>query len=801
MKKVLVFMLALLLVFPNSAKANTGTDNNSKKSEEAFFQIANEEKLIEMLRSSGRIKEGASYDEIEAVLRGFLANKSKQYSKDGELSRQNERREAIFKEKTEKFSIDQGKGKKFGQTITGINSVIEEEFDGEVVEDRILAILINFPDYDGSTLTNEHTDLLYDEYTKEHYADLLFGSSYEGPNGEDFISMKSYYEEQSGGAYTVTGKVAGWYTASQPAAYYGGNNSNDNDGNPRQLVYEALIQASNDPSIDLTWFDQEDRYDLDGDGNYREPDGLVDHIMIFHASVGEEAGGGELGADAVWSHRWDLGGVAPLTQQSNSDNWGGTMSAYDYTIQPIDAAAGVCAHEYGHDLGLADEYDTAYSGKGEPVSSWSIMSSGSWAGQISGTQPTGFSPYAKQYFAATISPRWFDAAYVDLSDFDGQTELYLDQAATKGENFDAVRIDIPNKVVQIVDKLDDNGFYYSTSGNELENYLVTNIDLSNVTQSTLTFDINYKIEKDWDYGYVYVYGPNGFSLLEGNITTEDNPEGQNLGSGITGNSNGWVKAEFDLSAFAGQEVELGFIYKTDLYVEDYGMCLDNIVITADGQEILNDSTQSGFITYGFISDGTGQIESSRYYLVEWRNDIGTDEGLSNIRIVNNTMTYDSGMLVWFVDNGFEDNHVGNHPGEGYLGVVDASQHVLKWPGKDGVASTRYQIHDAAFNVSNSSKLDLDFRALFGKKMFIKDNDTQANPLFDDSLSYINTKQPDAGRILPNYGLKIRVLGQSDDQTVGLIRITSEGIIPEAQNEVYSNGTHSNQNTEFSRLNN
>ncbi|MCZ8486632.1 immune inhibitor A [Vibrio lentus] len=35
---------------------------------------------------------------------------------------------------------------------------------------------------------------------------------------------------------------------------------------------------------------------------------------------------------------------------------------------------------YGHDLG-PDEYDTQYTGKGEPVSYWSIMSSGSWAGQ------------------------------------------------------------------------------------------------------------------------------------------------------------------------------------------------------------------------------------------------------------------------------------------------------------------------------------------------------------------------------------------------------------------------------------
>lgn len=66
------------------------------------------------------------------------------------------------------------------------------------------------------------------------------------------------------------------------------------------------------------------------------------------------------------------------------------MAAYDYTIQPEDGAVGVFAHEFGHDLGLPDEYDTQYTGQGEPVASWSIMSGGSWNGKIAGTTPSSF---------------------------------------------------------------------------------------------------------------------------------------------------------------------------------------------------------------------------------------------------------------------------------------------------------------------------------------------------------------------------------------------------------------------------
>ncbi len=38
-----------------------------------------------------------------------------------------------------------------------------------------------------------------------------------------------------------------------------------------------------------------------------EPDGIIDHLMVVHAGVGQEAGGGKLKDDAIWSHRSKLG--------------------------------------------------------------------------------------------------------------------------------------------------------------------------------------------------------------------------------------------------------------------------------------------------------------------------------------------------------------------------------------------------------------------------------------------------------------------------------------------------------------
>lgn len=76
---------------------------------------------------------------------------------------------------------------------------------------------------------------------------MLFGKNgYIGPDGKRKVSMKQYYEKQSGGSYTISGTVAGWYTAKHEAAYYGGNvpDESGSDGKPRELVKEALEAAA-----------------------------------------------------------------------------------------------------------------------------------------------------------------------------------------------------------------------------------------------------------------------------------------------------------------------------------------------------------------------------------------------------------------------------------------------------------------------------------------------------------------------------------------------------------------------------
>jgi immune inhibitor A len=147
----------------------------------------------------------------------------------------------------------------------------------------------------------------------------------------------------------------------------------------------------------LSTFDVWDRYDINGNGKFNEPDGVIDHFQIVHAGGDEAAGDPIYGQDAIWSHRWQaqisgtagcpfdgagvrstrigMGGVSSgVTIPQNLTNF----CVFDYTIQPQNGGLGVFAHEYGHDLGLPDLYDTSGNTGGAENSTgfWTLMSSG-----------------------------------------------------------------------------------------------------------------------------------------------------------------------------------------------------------------------------------------------------------------------------------------------------------------------------------------------------------------------------------------------------------------------------------------
>lgn len=657
-----------------------------------------------------------------------------------------------------------------------------QPWNGSVQEDKILVLLVEYSDFAHNSIQPGETDMFYSDYTRQHYQDMLFSDTgYTGPNGENLISMRQYYRQQSGGSYTVTGGVFGWYKAPQTAKYYGGNvpDPDGSDARPRSLIAAALRAAAAN-GVNLAEYDQEDQYDIDGDGNLHEPDGLIDHLMVIHSGIGEEAGGGSLGGDAIWSHRWDLGGVYAIPGSSTTvPYWGGRMGAYGYTVEPEDGATGVFAHEFGHDKGLPDEYDTIYSGGGEPVQYYSIMSSGSWAGLIPGAEPTGFSPMNKEYFQATYGGNWQHGKTVNFADIPaGGLTVKLDQAVTKGANEDVVRIDLPDLVNYVNRPAAGSNEYWGGTGDEADHNMVATVDLTGATSATLDYDVWYNIEPNWDFAFVQVSTDGGAtwkSLATPNTSYDLVADGYpairaNL-PGYTGSSGGWLHQTVDLSAYAGQTIKLQYRYMTDWGTTLAGFYLDNVKVTKGTTTVLSDGAEgaSAFALNGFTTS-TGSFTSKHYYLVEWRNHAGVDMGLAHIKRGNGVMSNDPGMLVWYVNGSYGDNWVGVHPGRGFLGVVDAHQDLQRWGGYAGagaLASTRYQIYDAAFSLTKGADLDVSY----GLSQHLYNAAKNPVATFDDRSNYWSPSTPYSGLKLPSYGLKISVVGEAADRSAATIQIT------------------------------
>lgn len=123
--------------------------------------------------------------------------------------------------------------------------------------------------------------------------------------------------------------------------------------------------------------------------------------------------------------------------------------------------------------------------------------------------------------------------------------------------------------------------------------MIKEINLTGISNASLTFWTWYSIEKDWDYGYITAStNGNDWTNLQGILTTNTNPNGNNLGNGITGSSPGWVQETINLTPYVGGKILLGFRFKSDAAVNQEGWYVDDIAITGGGTTIFSDGAET-----------------------------------------------------------------------------------------------------------------------------------------------------------------------------------------------------------------
>jgi immune inhibitor A len=634
--------------------------------------------------------------------------------------------------------------------------------------------------------TNNST-VWQEDYSPSYFKKLYFGE------GDGVESLKTYYEKQSSNRYSVDGTVTGWVRVRYNEARYGRSTDDPNDangddpnvcadivcGNSEILIRDGVAQYVKDQKAAgktdaqikklLAGFDQQDRYDYDGDGDFNEADGYIDHFQIVHAG-GDEADGDPIqGEDAIWSHRGYANLAAQGTSGPDTVKLGGFafgdtgLWIGDYTMQPENGGLSVFAHEYGHDLGLPDLYDTA-SGGAQPVEFWSLMSQSrlSAAGdQGIGTRPGDLGAWEKMQLG------WLDYETAIA----GQKRTFdLGPHEYNSAKPQALLTVLPPKTVTTTLPTPPEGDsqWWSGAGDGLDNTLTWNVAFSG-GKATLTFKASWNIEDcgdtACDYAYVQVNDGSGWTSVPGSIT---NPA---EGNGIDGTSDGYVPASFDLSAYAGRAVQLRLRYATDGAAQGNdptkpsGLFVDDINIVSGGINVLSDKAEPG--GNGETADGFTKVGAStttdypQYYIASNRTYTSYDAYLKTgpydfgyyptpAPDKVDHFPYQDGLQVTYWDTSYTNNNVSLHPGNGQILTVDAHPEPLyRIDGQPW--RPRVQIYDATFGRQKADSFTLHVQ---GQPSYVRGQD--AVPTFDDTKSYFRAATPLAGVRVRNAGVTLTV---------------------------------------------
>ncbi|MGV8039205.1 MAG: M6 family metalloprotease domain-containing protein [Thermoanaerobaculaceae bacterium] len=576
------------------------------------------------------------------------------------------------------------------------------------------------------------------DFNRQFYEEIIAGNgirfSYQRQDGstvdEDLrgFSVNDYYQDLSGGRYSILADVVGWLSVPHSTWWYGAdtcpgrrsgnvssiasNGAVPNAGSSRTLVQDALgaVKAAY-PSFDWKKYDQ-------------DKDGVIDRLWIIHAGLGEEDSPVVLdrttyGESALWSHSSSLNpqyDVAP------------GVKAGPYIMMPENAGIGVLAHEYGHNLGADDLY--AYGDGETSAGFWTLMAD-DWTGYPIGYLPPAVDPWHLDNwgwldpYVVTDPTRTHTVKVGQASNFPAGADVYR-----------GVRIPLPDGQIPLPVAPVGTQHWWGGSENWRNATMVTRTPVAiPAGGATLSFSAAWDIEQGWDFLWVQASADNGSTwttLANAHTTCTHNANwiGGNYGfpadmcaagiGGFTGKSAAWPSYQtetINLQAFAGRSVLLRFWYMTDSNTLGAGPFVDDLAVSGTS---LSDNAEGddsrwryadGWRRYG----GTRPFSHNLY--LQWRN-VGTSGGYDRA-LGDPRWRYgpsNTGLLVWYNNNIYTDNEVNDHlrdwPGFGPKGrmlVVDAHPEPYRDPGSlsAGYANeganmpSRGQMRDAAFSLQAS----------------------------------------------------------------------------------------------------
>ncbi|MEU5788132.1 immune inhibitor A domain-containing protein [Micromonospora purpureochromogenes] len=617
------------------------------------------------------------------------------------------------------------------------------------------------------------------DYSADYFRKLYFGT------GQGDESLKQYYEAQSSGRYSVEGEVTNWVKVQYNEARYGRS-----DGYPcasnvctntwalvrdaaNKWVADQKAQGRSDAEIaaDVKAMDEWDRYDFDADGNFNESDGYIDHFQIVHSGGDQADGDPYQGEDAIWSHRWyafasDQGNTGPAnfpaggTQIGNTGVWIG-----DYTIQPENGGRSVFYHEYGHDLGLPDDYNVT-SGGDNNNEHWTLMAQSRLGAKNDG----GIGERGGDLGAWNkLQLGWLDYEVI-VAGQKRTLELGPQEYNTAKAQGAVVVLPQREYTFQNGKPFEGTKQFFSGNDDDLNTTMTRTIDLTGKTSAALSMKGRYNIEEDYDYLFFEASTDNGQTwatlpgTANGKALKEISP-GRFALDGSSGDN--WVDVTIPMDAAAGKVVQFRLRYQTDGGVSSGGFYGDAITVTADGQTVLSDGAEAGATGWtlnGFtVVEETYKRKFDNYYIAGNRSYVSYDQylktgpyffGYANTRpdYVDH-YAYQTGLLISYWNLRWADNDTFVHPGEGRNMIIDAHPRpIYNLTGNPWRA--RVQVYDAPFSLKKADSFTLHINS---QPSYIRGQ--AAQPLFDDTQQYWYAELPNHGVKLPATGTKIRVLEQ------------------------------------------
>lgn len=293
------------------------------------------------------------------------------------------------------------------------------------------------------------------EHTPEYFDHLFTAPSY---------SVKDYYEKNSNYSpgqrgITLDVSIAPVITSVHDMAYYGENTSHgidDANGDISSMAAEAIEK------LDAAGFDFSP-FDTNGDG-------VIDHFVVIHAGEGEESAPVK---NYIWSHA------------GYTDCQVDGVNAVKYTTTSEMSQIGTICHEFGHDLGLPDLYDTNFDEDGltNGVGVWDIMGDGSWLalpGKPAGSCPANLSIFSKEMLG-----------WVDLEEITQDGQYTLENTAGNDTGFE-IAINESQDECFLIEYRRKQGYDAALPG---EGLLVWHIDIkaiSDLMQNNMVNAVKYR---------------------------------------------------------------------------------------------------------------------------------------------------------------------------------------------------------------------------------------------------------------------------------------------------------------------